>query len=134
MTHLKFKPTMGFSPAVIFFLAEKAILGLWKAVLDLLGRHRADQVVVVWVWGMGLGWLGFGVLFLFFFGGGGDGKAERRVGAILNFPYKWIWNVAQKDPRREEVLVWQFLRANQVQAGNQRKAHVPPEQVSFDFV
>jgi len=38
VTHLKFKPTMGFSPAVIFFLAEKAILGLWKAVLDLLGR------------------------------------------------------------------------------------------------
>ncbi|CAJ1342641.1 unnamed protein product [Effrenium voratum] len=44
VTHLKFKPTMGFSPAVIFFLAEKAILGLWKAVLDLLGRSYSALV------------------------------------------------------------------------------------------
>lgn len=38
VTHLQFKPTMKFSPGVLVFLWEQAVLELWKFILDLFSR------------------------------------------------------------------------------------------------
>ena len=47
VTHLKMKPTMKFSPGVIIFLLEQAVLGIWKLGLDLLSRLSSVTSQVV---------------------------------------------------------------------------------------